>query len=265
MAQITYVASSINTTAGGTSVTRASVINGQDVICLMHVHYDDTAATSNLASSGFTQDSTANGGGGSFEPTVIRFAVKIAPGTAGSQTSDPSSYTITNSGGNYQVLAVWAMRNEDTTTPVQATSTTATGTGTAMSVSGITVARDLSTALWMKAGYSSATSADPSTFTSIVSDLDGVCDVFRKDVTTGATGTITAAQASSSFWANILAIIQPPAAAGATSGPPDGGAHVRNVRSNPVYRMHGRVLDQPSAPAGFVQRDGIYVPSNLAA
>jgi hypothetical protein len=205
--QVLVRAESFRATAAMTSVVRAPAIQGQDGLLLAHIVYDDTGATSDAPNSGFELVATATRATGDI--IVMRIYWKIASGPAGQMTTEPGSYSITNSDDRYQDLLLFAVYGYDPVAPISA-STTSSGATAAMSVAGIGVLRPGSLGVWWKAGFNAATSINPNGFTMLSQDQDLVNDIGWRVLPVGVTGPITATQEDSSSWANAFVVLQPP-------------------------------------------------------
>ncbi len=212
-------ASSLTSGAGVTSITRAAAIQGQDWVVLVQIVYDDATATGSPPANynQITTDVVTDTAG---KITRLYAYGHRAGGSAGSETTDAATIACTNSTSQYQELIAFSTSGDDQTTPVD-TSSVNHGAGTAITATGVNVARDGSLGIWVKAGYSYPTSVDPVGWASLISDQDGVNDVFTKALNAGATGNVTATQAPGTGvqdgWIASLIIIQPPGAAQAAS------------------------------------------------
>lgn len=203
---VTLVASSVTSAADSDTVTRSANILDGHLVCLVHIYYDSSTATSNMASSGFTELVTGVSTGNIIR---ARLGYQIA-------ASEPASYTIDNSASNYNELICFGLTGFDSGAPWATgggAATSNTGNGTTVTWTGLTVPRNDSLGIAVKGGYGGATSANPSTWSVVIADMDGVNDVFSKALNAGSLSSFTATQASDT-WVALLAIAQPVDAGG---------------------------------------------------
>lgn len=203
---VQFRANSYTGVASQTSIPRATAIQGGDLMLLAHLAYDSTAMTSSATSLGFALVATEARSTGQLARLWIY--QKVAAGTTGQQTTEPTQFTITNSEGRYQDLLLFSVSGASRTAPVLA-STVANGASTAMSVPGVNVTRAGSLGLWWKMGYHNTTTTNPSGWSMIASDQDNVNDVASRSFGIGQTGAITATQNGTSTWVNVFVVLQP--------------------------------------------------------
>jgi hypothetical protein len=236
----TFIASSLESVASSTVVNRSANIGDGDLVVLAQIAYDDAALTSNATSSGFTAVVNATQPTGNVLKAFLFW--KIA-------SSEPSTYTVTNSGSQYQILVTFGVEGHDPAAPFQASSTGNNGSGGTITATGLTVARNDSLGVLIKGGYFGTTNADPAGWDVRLADFDGVNDVFTDALAAGVLGNVTIGQSPTDTWVALLGVVQPPGASPAASPPGESSAR-RNIRRNAIYRMQpGSSLYTPAQAA----------------
>jgi hypothetical protein len=236
----TFIASSLESVANNTVVNRSANIGDGDLVVLVQIAYDDAGLTSNATSSGFTAVTTATQGTGNVLKAFLFW--KIA-------SSEASTYTVTNSGSQYQILATFGVEGHDAATPFQAGTTANNGSGGTVTATGLTVARNDSLGIIVKGGYFGGTTADPAGWDVRLADFDGVNDIYTDALAAGVLGNQTISQSPTDTWVAILGVVQPPVAGGPVSDLGESSAR-RNIRRNAVYRMQpGSRLYTPAQAA----------------